>query len=97
MSKVGQVLTENLDFPGHLSTFGAKNKKNPKVGLLSPKKNAQTVSKQLANNFGKCQNFNQNYAHPPNKKVTLGRGVKIQTINHAKESHSNQGDPHGEC
>ena len=29
-------------------------------------------------------------------KVTVRRGVKIQTINQEKDSHSNQGDPHGE-
>ena len=37
MSKVGQNLNGNLDFWGHLSTFGLELKIHPKVGLFRPK------------------------------------------------------------
>ena len=54
MSKVVQMLTENFDFRGHLSTFGSEN--SIKSGHLRTKKNAKTFPKQLSNNFVKDQN-----------------------------------------
>ena len=51
----GQILTKNLDFRGHLSTFRAEN--TPKSGPSKSKNNAQTHLKLLQNNFEKLQNF----------------------------------------
>ena len=53
MVKVGIFLTENHDFWGHLSTFGAENK--PKIRLFKVKNKAQTLPKQVLNNFEKDQ------------------------------------------
>ena len=50
---MSKFLTENFDFRGHLSTFGAENK--PKSRPLKVKNNAQTLPKQLQNNFEKVQ------------------------------------------
>ena len=71
MLKVGHILTENLDFIGHLSTFRAEN--TPKIGLLRPKK----MLKNFLNNSKttlKKSIFTQKYAptrptqpNPPNK------------------------------
>ena len=48
---LGQILTKNLDYRGHLSTFRAEN--TPKSGPFKAKNNAQTLPKQLQNNFEK--------------------------------------------
>ena len=50
---LGQILTKNLDFRGHLSTFRAEN--TPKSGPSKSKINAQTLLKLLQNNFEKVQ------------------------------------------
>ena len=50
---MGQILTKNLDFRGHLSTFRAEN--TPKSGPSKSKNNAQTLLKLLQNNFEKVQ------------------------------------------
>ena len=46
-------LTKNLDYWGHLSTFRAEN--THKSGPFKVKNNAQTLPKQLKNNFEKVQ------------------------------------------
>ena len=48
-----KILTENLDFWGHLSTFRAEN--TPKSRPFKVENNAQTLPKQLQNNFEKVQ------------------------------------------
>ena len=54
MSKVSKILSENLDFRGHLSTLGAVN--TLKSGPFKAENNALTPPKQLQNNFKKVQN-----------------------------------------
>ena len=49
----GQILTQNLDFRGHISTFRAEN--TPKIGPFKTKNHAQTTSEQLQTNFEKVQ------------------------------------------
>ena len=51
MSKVGHILTENLNFRVHLWTFGAEN--TPKNWPFKTENNAQTFPKQVQNNFEK--------------------------------------------
>ena len=48
-----KILIENLDYPGDLSTFRAEN--TPKSGHFKVENNAQTLPKQLLNNFEKVQ------------------------------------------
>ena len=50
---MSQILTENFDFRGHLSTFRAEN--TPKSRPFKVENNAQTLPKQLQNNFEKVQ------------------------------------------
>ena len=49
----GQILTENFDFRGHISTFRAEN--TPKNEPFKAKNNAQTTSEHPQNNFQKVQ------------------------------------------
>ena len=49
----GQILTQNFDFRGHISTFRAENK--AKSGHFKAENNAQTTSEHLQNNFQKVQ------------------------------------------
>ena len=49
----GQILTQNFDFRGHISTFRAEN--TAKSGHFKAKNNAQTTSEHLQNNFQKVQ------------------------------------------
>ena len=51
---MGQILNENLDFRDQLSTFGAEN--TPTSWPFKTEKNAQSLPKQLPNNFEKVQN-----------------------------------------
>ena len=53
MWKVGHFLTQNLNYRGHLWTFEAKN--TPKSGPFKVENNAQTLPKQLQNNFEKVE------------------------------------------
>ena len=48
-----KILTENLDYRGHLLTFRAEN--TTKSGPFKVENNAQTLPKQLQNNFEKVQ------------------------------------------
>ena len=48
-----KILIENLDYLGDLSTFRAEN--TPKSGHFKVENNAQTLPKQLQNNFEKVQ------------------------------------------
>ena len=48
-----QILIENLNFRGHLSTFRAENIHNR--WPFQAKNNAQTFSKEVQNNFEKFQ------------------------------------------
>ena len=49
----GQILSQNLDFRGHISTFRAEN--TAKIGPFKAKNNAQTTSKQLQSILQKIQ------------------------------------------
>ena len=51
MSEVVGILSENLDFRGQSSTFGAEYTSH--MGLLSPKNNALTLPEHLQSNFEK--------------------------------------------
>ena len=51
MVKMSTYLTENLNYRGHLWTFEAEN--TPKSGPFKVENNAQTLPKQLQNNFEK--------------------------------------------
>ena len=53
MAKMSNFLTEIFDFRGHLWTFGAEN--TLKSRPFKFKNNAQTLPKQLQNNFEKAQ------------------------------------------
>ena len=50
---MSKILTQNIHFQGHLSTFEAQN--TPKSRLFEAENNAQTVPKQVQNNFEKVQ------------------------------------------
>ena len=50
---MSKFLTQNLNFQGHLSTFEAQN--TPKSRPFEAKNKAQTLPKQLQNNFEKVQ------------------------------------------
>ena len=53
MSKVGHILSENFNFRGHLSIFGAQN--TPRSRPFEGENNAQTLPKQVQNNFEKVE------------------------------------------
>ena len=62
-------MTKNLDFQGHLLDFGGQQKffwpdTSRKYGPFKSKNNAQTILKQLPNNFENGQNLTQKYAPP---------------------------------
>ena len=50
---MGHILTQNLNYRGHLWTFEAEN--TPKSGSFKVENNAQTLLKQLQNTFEKVQ------------------------------------------
>ena len=50
---MSKILTQNLDFRGHLSNLRAEN--IPKSGPCKVENNALTLPKQLQNNFEKVQ------------------------------------------
>ena len=50
---MGKILTENLDYWGHLSTFRAEN--TQKSGPFKTENNVQTLPKQLQTNFEKVE------------------------------------------
>ena len=50
---MSKFFTENFIFRGHLSTFGAEN--TPKSRPFKVKNKAQTLPKQVQNNFEKVQ------------------------------------------
>ena len=50
---MSKILTQNLNFQGHLSIFEAQN--SLKSAPFKTKNNAQTLPKQLQNNFEKVQ------------------------------------------
>ena len=76
MSQVGHILTENLDFRVHLWTFGAE--KTPKSGPFKTEKDAQTLPKQLPNNFEKVQKTT--FSTPKWPKITPQIGQKWVTF-----------------
>ena len=77
MVKIGQnhhvteaeISPKNVDFVGHQNFFGVDSTR--KYGPFKSKNNAQTILKQLPNNFENGQNLTQKYApptrHPPTK------------------------------
>ena len=83
MSKVGQILTDNLDFRGHSSIFGAKN--TPKCGPFKTEKNAQTLPKQLENNFEIVQNAI--FRPPKLSNITLSKVKNESTVSQNAENH----------
>ena len=65
-----KISLKNRDFGGHQKYFWAVT--THKHGHFKSKNNAQTILKQLPNNFEKSQNLTKKYAppthhHPPNK------------------------------
>ena len=50
---MSKILTQNLNFRGHLSTLRAEN--TPKSGPFKVENNALTLPKQLQNTFEKVQ------------------------------------------
>ena len=66
----GQILTQNLDFRGHISTFRAEN--TAKSGHFKAENNAQTTSEHLQNNFQKVQKTT--FLAPKMVKMTLQDG-----------------------
>ena len=50
---MSKFLTQNLDFRGHLSTFRLENIR--KSRLFKAENNAQTLPKQIQNNFEKVE------------------------------------------
>ena len=50
---MSKILTQNLSFQGHLSTFEAQN--TPKSRPFEAENKAQTLPKQVQNNFEKVQ------------------------------------------
>ena len=63
----GQILTQNFDFRGHISTFRAEN--TPESGPFKTENNAQTTSEHLQNNFLKVQKTT--FLAPKMVKMTL--------------------------
>ena len=68
-------LTKNFDFRGHLSTFRAKN--TPKSRPFEGENNAQTLPKQVQNNFEKSRN--RLFSPPKWSKMTpqIGQNEQI--------------------
>ena len=66
----GQILTQNFDFRGHISTFRAEN--TAKSGHFKAENNAQTTSEHLQNNFQKVQKTT--FLAPKMVKMTLSKG-----------------------
>ena len=66
----GQILTQNFDFRGHISTFRAEN--TPESEAFKAKNNAQTTSEQLQTNFQKVQKTT--FLAPKMVKMTLSEG-----------------------
>ena len=52
-AKMSKILTQNLSFQGHLSTFEAQN--TPKSRPFEAENKAQTLPKQVQNNFEKVE------------------------------------------
>ena len=50
---MSKILTQNLIFRGHLSTFEAQN--TPKSRTFEAKNKAETLPKQVQNNFEKVE------------------------------------------
>ena len=69
----GKILGWNFDFRGHISTFGAEN--TPKSGHFKPKNNAQTLPKQLQNNFWEFQKTG--FFGPKLPKMTLSESQNL--------------------
>ena len=57
-----RISPKNLDFGGYQNLFGTDTTR--KYELVKSKNNAQTILKQLQNNFEKSQNLLQKYASP---------------------------------
>ena len=70
---MSKFLTENFDFWGHLSTFGAEN--TPKSRPFEAKNNAQTLPKQLQNNFEKDQKMT--FSTPKMAKTRMSICLKV--------------------
>ena len=65
-----QLLNQNLDFRGHISTYGAGNK--PKIWPFNAKNNAQTTSEHPQKNFQKVQKTD--FLTLKMVKITLSEG-----------------------
>ena len=62
---MAKISPKNVDFGGHQIIFWVDTTR--KYGPSEFKNNAQTILKQLPNNFEKSQNLTHKYAHPLNK------------------------------
>ena len=60
---MAKISLKNLDFGGHQIIFWVDTTR--KYGPSESKNNAQTILKQLPNNFEKSQNLTKKYAPPP--------------------------------
>ena len=60
---MAKISPKNVDFGGLEIFFWADTTR--KYGPSESKNNAQTILKQLPNNFEKSQNLTKKYAHPP--------------------------------
>ena len=60
---MAKISPKNVDFGGLENFFWADTTR--KYGPSESKNNAQTILKQLPNNFEKSQNLTKKYAHPP--------------------------------
>ena len=60
---MAKISPKNLDFGGHQIIFWVDTTR--KYGPSESKNNAQTILKQLPNNFEKSQNLTKKYAPPP--------------------------------
>ena len=73
--KMSKYLTVKYNFRGHLSTFGVENK--TKSGPFMVKNNAQTLRKQLQNNFEKVQKTSFLIPKIPKTRVSTWQKVSI--------------------
>ena len=69
----GQILTQNFDFRGHISTFRAEN--TAKSGHFKAENNAQKTSEQLQTNFQKVKKTD--FVALKMVKMTLSKGQNL--------------------
>ena len=80
------ISPKNLDFGGYQNLFGTDTTR--KYELVKSKNNAQTILKQLQNNFEKSQNLLQKYASPARTLQTIS--IIWFLINFYQKARSNK-------